>query len=451
MTEPAELREPDLPRTAKVRRRGLRTGWTTGTCAAAAAKAAATALVTREVQDAVEIGLPSGRRVSFPVESCQLWPAEAAPDGAHADGPVSGAAGSGALRAEAVVVKDAGDDPDVTDGARLTASVSWRGEAGLELDGGIGVGVVTKPGLGLELGGPAINPVPRKMITEAVGEAVDLADRGLRVIISVPDGERMARKTTNGRLGILGGISILGTTGIVRPFSTASWRASVEQAVAVLAAQGEGSLVLCTGGRTEKGAMGLLPGLPEVCFVEVGDFTGAALRRAVQHRVARVVFVGMAGKLTKLAAGVLMTHYTRSKVSTGLLGDITRAAGGDADLVARVSEANTARHAVELWTAAGLLGAAGTELCRRVADVLGRFSAELAAAPEPPSGQPPPDGRADESAAERPPDAAPPARTPPARTPPARKPSARKPPVIEVIMVDFTGRRLVAAFPERAA
>jgi cobalt-precorrin-5B (C1)-methyltransferase len=448
VTGPAELREPDLPRTAKVRRRGLRTGWTTGTCAAAAAKAAATALVTREVQHTVEIGLPAGRRVSFPVESCRISPAEAAPGGVRAAGAGSGTAGagsgtadSGALRAEAVVIKDAGDDPDVTDGAHLTASVSWRGEAGLELDGGVGVGVVTKPGLGLELGGPAINPVPRKMITEAVGEAVDLAERGLRVIISVPGGERMARKTTNGRLGILGGISILGTTGIVRPFSTASWRASVEQAVAVLAAQGEGSLVLCTGGRTEKGAMALLPGLPEVCFVEVGDFTGAALRRAMQHGVARVVFVGMAGKLTKLAAGVLMTHYTRSKVSTGLLGDITRAAGGDAGLAARVSEANTARHAVELWTEAGLLGAAGTELCRRVADVLGRFCAELAAAPGRPPGERSPDGRPDERPPERLRDEAPSARTPSARTPPA----------IEVIMVDFTGRRMVAAFPERAA
>ena len=125
----------------------------------------------------------------------------------------------------------------------------------------------------------------------------------------------MARKTTNARLGIIGGISILGTTGIVRPFSTASWRASVEQAISVLAAQGEDTVVLCTGGRTEKGAMRLLPDLPEVCFVEVGDFTGAALRRAVEHGLTRVVFVGMAGKLTKLAAGVLMTHYTRSKVS----------------------------------------------------------------------------------------------------------------------------------------
>jgi len=426
VTEPAELREPDLPRTAKVRRRGLRAGWTTGTCAAAAAKAAAAALVTSEVQHAVEIGLPSGRRVSFPVQSCRISAG-------------AGPAGAGAARAEAVVVKDAGDDPDVTDGAHLTASVTWRGETGLELDGGVGVGVVTKPGLGLELGGPAINPVPRKMIAEAVGEAVDLAERGLRVVISVPDGERMARKTTNGRLGILGGISILGTTGIVRPFSTASWRASVEQAVAVLAAQGERSLVLCTGGRTEKGAMALLPGLPEVCFVEVGDFTGAALRRAIEHRVARVVFVGMAGKLTKLAAGVLMTHYTRSKVSTGLLGDITRAAGGDGDLIARVSGANTARHAVELWTEAGLLTAAGAELCRRVADVLGRFCAEVAAAPVATA----------TVAGAAPGDA--PAGPGPAGQPSGQTPAAQTPPSVEVIMVDFSGVGLIAAFPERAA
>ncbi len=445
MTEPAELREPDLPRTAKVRRRGLRAGWTTGTCAAAAAKAAAAALVTSEVQHAVEIGLPSGRRVSFPVQSCRIS-ADGGPAGAVRAG--AGPAGAGAARAEAVVVKDAGDDPDVTDGAHLTASVTWRGETGLELDGGVGVGVVTKPGLGLELGGPAINPVPRKMIAEAVGEAVDLAERGLRVVISVPDGERMARKTTNGRLGILGGISILGTTGIVRPFSTASWRASVEQAVAVLAAQGERSLVLCTGGRTEKGAMALLPGLPEVCFVEVGDFTGAALRRAIEHRVARVVFVGMAGKLTKLAAGVLMTHYTRSKVSTGLLGDITRAAGGDGDLVARVSRANTARHAVELWTEAGLLAAAGAELCRRVADVVGRFCAEVAAAPVATATEA---GAAPGDAPAGPVPAGKPSGQVPAGKPSGQAPAVRTPPSVEVIMVDFSGLGLIAAFPERAA
>jgi cobalt-precorrin-5B (C1)-methyltransferase len=357
VTHDPELREPDLPRTAKVRKQALRTGWTTGTCASAAAKAAAATLDTGEMQDTVEVGLPDGRRVSFPVDECTLIPGQ---------------------EAGAVVVKDAGDDPDVTHGARLTATVRWRDEPGIELDGGVGVGVVTKPGLGLELGGPAINPVPRAMITQAVGEAVDLGAQGVTVIISVPGGERMARKTTNARLGIIGGISILGTTGIVRPFSTASWRASVEQAISVLAAQGEDTVVLCTGGRTEKGAMKLLPELPEVCFVEVGDFTGAALRKAVQHQLRRVVFVGMAGKLTKLAAGVLMTHYTRSKVDLALLADITQAAGGSAELAAQTAKANTARHAAELWDQAGLLPEAGGELCARAARVLSRFSAEAA-------------------------------------------------------------------------
>lgn len=265
----------------------------------------------------------------------------------------------------------------VTHGARLTATASWRDEPGIELDGGVGVGVVTKPGLGLEPGGPAINPVPRKMIEQAVGESVDLRTRGVRIVISVPGGETMARKTTDKRLGILGGISILGTTGIVRPFSTASWRESVEQAVAVMAARGEDTLVLCTGGRTEKGAMRLLPQLPDVCFVEVGDFTGAALRRAVEHGITRVVLVGMAGKLTKLASGVLMTHYTRSRVDTELLAGITTAMGGSEELSARVAAANTARHAYELWEAAGLLGRAGRELCRRVAEMLEEFAADV--------------------------------------------------------------------------
>lgn len=357
--ERPDLREPDLPRTAKVRPRALRTGWTTGTCASAAARAAALHLVTGEPPASVEVALPSGRRVSFAVERSELLRPG---------------------RAEAVVVKDAGDDPDVTDGAHLTATVSWRDTPGIALHGGVGVGVVTKPGLGLEVGGPAINPTPRAMITQAVGEVVDLGTRGVDVTISVPDGEARARKTTNARLGILGGISILGTTGIVRPFSTASWRASVEQAVSVAAAQNAPAVVLCTGGRTEKGAMALLPTLPEVCFIEVGDFTGAALRRAVEHGLERVVFVGMAGKLTKLAAGVLMTHYTRSKVDPGVLADITRHVGGSEELAERVSAANTARHAYEVWQEAGLLEPGGTELCRRVADVMERFAGHRLAA-----------------------------------------------------------------------
>lgn len=352
-----DLREPDLPRTAKVRKRALRTGWTTGTCASAAAKAAVETLVGRRPVDVVEVALPSGRRVTFATSECAVT-----------------AARDGAARGRAVVVKDAGDDPDVTHGAHITATAGWRRTAGLELDGGVGVGVVTKPGLGLELGGPAINPVPRAMITQAVGEVVDLGRHGVRVVISVPDGERMARKTTNARLGILAGISILGTTGVVRPFSTASWRASVEQAVSVMAAQGQRTLVLCTGGRTEAGARALLPGLPAVCFVEVGDFTGAALRRCVSHGVTSVVFVGMIGKLTKLAGGTLMTHYTRSAVPTALLGDLTRTAGAVPALAGEVAAANTARHAYELWETHGLLRTAGDLLCDRVADVLERFT-----------------------------------------------------------------------------
>ncbi|MFI6781310.1 cobalt-precorrin-5B (C(1))-methyltransferase [Micromonospora sp. NPDC050276] len=349
------LREPDLPRTAKVRPTALRTGWTTGACATAAAKAAVTALVTGTSQQEVEIGLPAGRRVRFPVERCELT-------------------GTPPARAEAVVVKDAGDDPDVTHGAELTATVNWTDVPGLRLAGGAGVGTVTKPGLGLEVGGPAINDTPRRMIGEAVAEVVDLSEVGVRVVISVPRGEIMARKTTNRRLGILGGISILGTTGIVRPFSTASWRASVVQAVHVMAAQGERTVVLCTGGRTERAARALLPDLPEVCFVEVGDFTGAAVTAAVGDAMTSVVFVGMAGKLAKLAAGILMTHYTRSKVDLSLLGAVTADAGGDPALVAAVTEANTGRHAYELWEAAGLLGPAGDLLCQRVRDVLRRFA-----------------------------------------------------------------------------
>jgi len=337
----SELREPSLPRTAKVRTGPLRSGWTTGTCSSAAAKAAVLALRDQRAVTDVDVALPSGQRVSFAVAACEF----------------------SAEEATAVVVKDAGDDPDVTHGAELTVTVTWAPE--LVLEAGVGVGTVTRPGLGLEVGGPAINPVPREMITQAVRE---VTERGVRVVISVPDGEKRARKTTNGRLGILGGISILGTTGIVRPFSTESWRASVLQAVSVMAAQGLDTLVLCTGGRTEKGAMALLPELPEVCFVEVGDFTGAALRQAVTDGLSQVVFVGMVGKLTKLAGGVLMTHYTKSKVPLDVL------AAFDASTAEQVLAANTARHAYEVWESAGVLRDAGSKLCAQVADVFQRFT-----------------------------------------------------------------------------
>ncbi|HEV7828399.1 MAG TPA: cobalt-precorrin-5B (C(1))-methyltransferase [Pseudonocardiaceae bacterium] len=354
MTGPP-LREPELPRTAKMRPHALRTGFSTGACSAAAAKAAVAALGGTLLRS-VNIPFPSGERHEFTVHSLHR------------------ARGT----ATAVVVKDAGDDPDVTHGAHLTVTVAWRDDGEVVLHGGAGVGMVTRPGLGLPVGQPAINPVPRQMITHAVWEAS--GGRGVDVTISVPGGERMARKTTNRRLGIEGGISILGTTGIVRPFSTASWRASVEQAVAVMAAQNISTLVLATGGRTERGAMRLLPHLPEVAFVEVGDFTGAALRKAVEHGLTEVVFVGMIGKLTKLASGVLMTHYTRSKVDTGLLAEITTAHGGRSADIAEIRDAPTARRAYEIWEAAGLLRACGDDVCARVADTLRRFSAEAGAA-----------------------------------------------------------------------
>jgi cobalt-precorrin-5B (C1)-methyltransferase len=335
-----------------MRPHALRTGFSTGACSAAAAKAAVAALSGTPLST-VNIPFPSGDRHAFAVHSLRC----------------TGDA------ATAVVIKDAGDDPDVTHGAHLTVTVAWRNDGEVVLHGGEGVGVVTRAGLGLPVGQPAINPVPRQMITHAVREAS--GGRGVDVTISVPDGERMARKTTNRRLGIEGGISILGTSGIVRPFSTASWRASVEQAVAVMAAQEVSTLVLATGGRTERAAMRLLPQLPPVAFVEVGDFTGAALRRAVEHRLTEVVFVGMIGKLTKLASGVLMTHYTRSKVDTGLLAEITATHGGGPDDIAEIRGAATARRAYEIWEAGGSLRACGDDVCARVADTLHRFSAEV--------------------------------------------------------------------------
>jgi len=354
---PRKLREPSMPPSMeKVKGDKLRTGWTTGTCAAAAAKAAARALATGEPQARVDVKLPKKgkeRRVGFEVERCDL------------DG--------GGVWAEAVVVKDAGDDPDVTDGAHLTARVSWREGPGLELDRGEGVGVVTKPGLGLPVEGPAINAVPRRMISYSVEEALDTSERGVRVVISVPGGERMAEKTTNARLGIVGGISILGTTGIVRPFSTAAWAASVVQAVNVMGAQGHKEFVLSTGGLTERAAMRLFPHLEEVAFVEVGDFTGQAIKRAVEKGLERCFFVGMAGKISKLAAGVMMTHWTRSKVDNGLLAEITAKAGGPPDLIEQVKAANTARHAYELWRAAGLERVSNL-LCEQAAENLAEYA-----------------------------------------------------------------------------
>ena len=222
----------------KTVRRGTRTGFTTGACSAAAARAAVLGLVGGRVPAEVESLLPNGDRVRFAVH-----------DG-RCEGEGTGRA------AHAMVVKFAGDDPDCTDGAHLTADVRVLPDQPgvVTLHGGAGVGTVTMAGLGLAVGGPAINPVPQRNIEDNVREAAAglLDEVGLAVTISVPQGVEMAKKTLNARLGILGGISILGTTGIVKHYSTAAYRASVVQGVQVAATLGHGVVVLTTGGRTQE-------------------------------------------------------------------------------------------------------------------------------------------------------------------------------------------------------
>jgi cobalt-precorrin-5B (C1)-methyltransferase len=318
---------------APPRKRGMRTGFTTGACATAAATAATRALVTSSPVEQVTIHLPAGSDATFAIVSCDLGPSTC----------------------RCSVIKDAGDDPDVTHGAEICATVRWVEAPGVHLRGGEGVGVVTLRGLGLEVGGPAINPVPRRLLHEAVtAEAgARLAERGLEVEISVPRGAELAKKTLNARLGIVGGISILGTTGIVHPWSTAAWRASVEEAIDVAAANDQLHVVLTTGGRSEKYAMALLR-LPEVAFVEMGIFTGRALQRCVQCGVQRVSLAGMIGKFSKLAQGHLQTHVAGNQVDPAFLAAVARECGAEEALVAEIRGANTARHVEELIEAAGL-------------------------------------------------------------------------------------------------
>jgi cobalt-precorrin-5B (C1)-methyltransferase len=315
-------------------RRGLRTGYTTGACATAAAVAATRTLLEPQAVEAVTIHLPAGRDVTFALHQVEVGPA-----GAFAS-----------------VVKDAGDDPDVTHGAEICARVRWVDEPGIHLKGGPGVGTVTRAGLGLEVGGPAINPVPRRMLHEHLSAVLGarLRERGLEVTIEVPRGEEMAKKTLNARLGIVGGISILGTTGIVVPYSTAAWRASVGQAIDVAAANGQRQVVLSTGGRSEQFAMSLLPELPEVAFVEMGEFTGHALKRCARRGVQRVTLSGMVGKMSKIAQGHMMTHVASNQVDLGFLATVAADCGAPPALQDAIRGANTARHFQELVQAANL-------------------------------------------------------------------------------------------------
>jgi cobalt-precorrin-5B (C1)-methyltransferase len=327
-----------------VRRRKMRRGFTTGSCATAAATAATQALLSQRPVAEVTIHLPAGQDATFRLERCELGPGEA----------------------RCAVIKDAGDDPDVTHLAEIAATVTYRDAQGLELAGGPGVGVVTRPGLGLEVGGPAINPVPRRMIAEHVTAAAGpaLNGHGLRVEIAIPRGEELARRTLNGRLGIVGGLSVLGTSGLVIPYSTAAWRASVEQAVDVAAANGITHVVLSTGSRSEKYAQARLA-LPELAFVEMGEFTGHALKRCARRGIQRVTLVGMVGKMSKLAQGHMMTHVAGNQVDLGFLASVAADCGASAVLQQAIRGANTARHFQELTLAAGL-----TDVFDRLADLV---------------------------------------------------------------------------------
>jgi cobalt-precorrin-5B (C1)-methyltransferase len=325
-------------------KKGLRTGFTTGACAAAAAKAATRAIVRGEALAAIETTLPNGQKTTFALARC-----ERAPE-----------------RAVASVIKDAGDDPDCTHGAEIVAEVVPSPESGVVLRGGDGVATVTKPGLGLEVGGPAINPIPRRNITEMVLEELGgSAWRGAAVTISVPGGQEMALKTTNARLGLLGGISILGTSGIVTPFSTAAYRASVVQAIDVARTRGADELVLTTGGKSEAYAMKLHPQLPEDAFIQVGDFIGTGLRHCARRGVRRAIVVGMIGKLSKMADGKMMTHAAGSEVNLDLLAGLAAELGADEALTGQIRGANTARHVLELCAGHGLT-AITSLVCKRV-------------------------------------------------------------------------------------
>lgn len=337
-------------------RRGHRTGWSTGACAAAAAAAAARGLATGVVPQRIEIALPEGQQPVFDI--------------------VESAVSDGVARA--AVVKDAGDDPDATHGARIVAQVrALPGAAGeIRLLGGVGVGRVTRAGLGLPVGEAAINPGPRVYIAENLRRAAPeiLARDGLEATISVPDGEALARRTLNARLGILGGLSILGTTGVVYPYSTASFKATVLQGVRVAVAQGERTVCFATGRRTERYCMSAFPELPEVCFVQMGDFVGAALSAVRETGVARVLVGGMAGKLAKIAQGMKVTHARKAPVDMERLAMLATESGADPALCQRIREGDTARWVAELATEAGL----SARFHRRLASAAARaLAAEL--------------------------------------------------------------------------
>lgn len=323
-------------------RRKLKTGFTTGTSAAGAAKAAVLLAFGSKIEK-VDVSLPEGgKTLSIPV----AWSRPTANG-----------------RWEAALIKDAGDDPDVTNKAKIKAEVQLLPvlpeEACLEICGGSGVGLVTKAGLPVEPGEPAINPVPREMIRRAVRQALAWAapDKSfaVRVTISVEQGEKLARHTLNPRLGILGGISILGTSGLVKPFSHEAYTQTIDMALSVAQAAGCLEVVLTTGGKSEKRAMILRPDLSPVSFVQIADFFGYSLRACVQAGMRRVGLVSFFGKAVKQAAGLEYTHAHKAAMDLPLLAGWLGEAGLEEGRARQIAQANTARQALDILRLAGRL------------------------------------------------------------------------------------------------
>ena len=310
----------------------LKRGWTTGACASGAARAAFEALLTGRFPDPVPVALPKGLRPEFALATYEL----------------------GADFARAGIVKDAGDDPDVTHGALIIATVRRSLSAGVSFKAGEGVGMVTRPGLPLPVGEPAINPGPRTMIRANLEEVASRLGVGVDAIveISVPDGERIAKRTANGRLGILGGLSILGTTGIVIPYSCSAWIHSIHRGVDVARASGCIHIGAATG-ETSEGAIRALYGLPDHALIEMGDFVGGLLKYLREHPVPRLTIAGGPAKMTKLAEGKLDLHSKRGAVDLAALAEHVALAGGAPALVEAVRGANSGLHAFELAQAAG--------------------------------------------------------------------------------------------------
>ncbi len=331
----------------------LKRGWTTGACATAATRAAYTALLTGEFPDPVTITLPKGHRPAFALARQHLEP----------DAAVAG------------IVKDAGDDPDVTHGALVLARVR-RGVpgSGVRFHAGEGVGTVTRAGLPIPVGEPAINPAPRRMIRETIAEvARRYGEPGdVEVEIAIPGGERMAKRTMNARLGIRGGLSILGTTGVVVPYSCSAWIASIRSAIDVARAAGLTHIAAATG-KTSQTAVARLHHLPEIALIDMGDFAGGLLKYLRRHPVPRLTVAGGFAKLAKLAMGYLDLHSARSRVDTEWLAERLAELGAEEALVARARRARTSAEVLKQAREANLpLGDAVAARARETAiDILG--------------------------------------------------------------------------------